>query len=649
MPSEDDEGVGSDIHAHAQCSWSFDQSLLQLPPERPQMPSEDDEGVGSDIHDVFVQPSTSCKFLDSHLRTEYANEDHQKLHSMMTLMLNTILERLGDQDHILMGLESARLCSTSLYRHDHPRGNERRSPSNDRTAKRKHLFKSKSKSMGKTKNLADISGPVLNGTHISESSSPSVKRKNTRTDTGQHDKALYLQAVKRASEASLATSASADVGTTPLWCVYLNKLVKHRYFEHAFLLIILANVVLVGVEVDARASLPESRVPGYFDTLNAIFISLYTLELVLKIAACGLRAYFITSGDLLWNYFDLAVVLSSIIEIIAEQVVIGIDAEDSTGGIVSAVHWRMIRVVRISRAVRSIRAVRIVRFVRSLRTILISIFGAVKNLFWTMLLLVIYFYIFAVGFTTTTTDICIDNASHHTGSDDVMPHCDDAFLRLYWSSLPRSMFTLFGSLTGGVSWFEPVLALLDASSGLAVAFFIMYICIGYFAVLNVVTGLFCQNAIETAALDKDMAVMEQMSITQAAVKKAHELFAEIDEDASGYITVHEFEQKLKDESMVAYLASFDINVQDAWTLFKLVDIDMSGCIDLDEFVTGCMSLRGPATAIQIAKVNYDNKMSRKTLEESVCFMYASLDALLTHFDVDIPQVAANGDDDTDLV
>ena len=42
---------------------------------------------------------------------------------------------------------------------------------------------------------------------------------------------------------------------------------------------------------------------------------------------------------------------------------------------------------------------------------------------------------------------------------------------------------------------------------------------------------------------------------------------------------------------------------DVWTLFLLIDVDASGRVDIEEFVSGCMQLRGPAQSLQVAKMS----------------------------------------------
>ena len=39
----------------------------------------------------------------------------------------------------------------------------------------------------------------------------------------------------------------------------------------------------------------------------------------------------------------------------------------------------------------------------------------------------------------------------------------------------------------------------------------------------------------------------------------------------------------------------------------IIDSDQNGMIDVEEFVTGCQNLHGPAKSIQIARMSHENK------------------------------------------
>ncbi|CAE7507301.1 cac [Symbiodinium natans] len=60
--------------------------------------------------------------------------------------------------------------------------------------------------------------------------------------------------------------------------------------------------------------------------------------------------------------------------------------------------------------------------------------------------------------------------------------------------------------------------------------------------------------------------------------------------------------------------SIGISTDDVWTFFMLLDKDENGLIDIEEFVSGCMQLNGPAKSLQLAKMSYENKLTRQALK-----------------------------------
>merc|ERR1712187_674338 len=89
------------------------------------------------------------------------------------------------------------------------------------------------------------------------------------------------------------------------------------------------------------------------------------------------------------------------------------------------------------------------------------------------------------------------------------------------------------------------------------------------------------------------------------------LFATIDEDDSGTINISEFEKLVSDEMTRAYFRALELDTSDAWTLFKLIDADGGGNIDIDEFIEGCESLRGGAKMLDLASLRSDVRTMAK--------------------------------------
>merc|ERR1712232_557083 len=70
----------------------------------------------------------------------------------------------------------------------------------------------------------------------------------------------------------------------------------------------------------------------------------------------------------------------------------------------------------------------------------------------------------------------------------------------------------------------------------------------------------------------------------------------------------EFQLAFSKPYMQEYLKAIDVNPDEAETLFKVLDLDGSGHIDYDEFVHGCLRLKGNAKAIDFFTLQHDQKL-----------------------------------------
>merc|ERR1711933_545950 len=107
-----------------------------------------------------------------------------------------------------------------------------------------------------------------------------------------------------------------------------------------------------------------------------------------------------------------------------------------------------------------------------------------------------------------------------------------------------------------------------------------------------------------------------------------QLFRQIDENHSGEITIDELEDMHQRSDFHAYFTSLGLQSEDAWSLFKLLDRDRNGRLSVDEFVSGCLQLKGPATAIQCAILENNHKMTRRMLQKVIAkltFLTESVD------------------------
>eukprot|EP00435_Cladocopium_sp_Y103_P005325 s1799_g1.t1 len=495
----------------------------------------------------------------------------------------------------------------------------------------------------------------------------------------------------------------------------LMRIVQSNAFTYGIMGVICINMIVLGFQVDA-GSKPPYEEPEFYNTLNTIIVSVFLVELFMKFCAYKVTGFF-CGPERYWNIFDLCVVGVSVFESAVE---ITLSLTVTEVGEADPNHLRFLRVMKIARALRGVRVMRLLRYISSLRAILFSISSTIWSLFWTLMLLQILFYCFGVLVSQIVNDYCRFKYVH-----DLSEGCD-AVLVGFWGSVPESMLTLFLAISGGLSWNDAFLPLREVSA-IAAASMILYIIITVFAVLNVVTGVFCNTAIENAKADKDIAIMKQMHKHQAQVealrsvfsdidcnnsklvsvaeleeatrdlkfksflesmdistkdiwtlfmslgfmavaprgvrdvfpdllvfcqsaidsaqsdhtmvmqsilanKEAHVekikfLFSEIDAEDRGLITYKMFEEKVGDQAVKAYFESMDLDVWDAWSFFKLLDLDAGGAVEIEEFLMGCLRLRGSARAIDIAKLIHDQAWLLKNQSHFWTFVEVQLQEL----------------------
>lgn len=402
---------------------------------------------------------------------------------------------------------------------------------------------------------------------------------------------------------SLALRNSEKTGPCRLMA---GKIVSSPWFSNGIMVMILINVILLGVEVDVAGQVGVQDIPAWLSIANAIFVTIFVLELMLRFAAVGWTKFW-CGEDFSWNIFDFFVIFVSVVDVCIDYLAIWLSPSVNTQNL------RLVRSIRLARALRGIRIVWLFEYVGALRTLALSIISTSGSLFWTIVILLILIYSFGVVTTQLVVEHCRVLAVELQQDPNASPQCPESLSR-YWKDVPTSMLTLFASISGGLDWESAIQALMEVS-GWAVALVLCYVTIAVFAVLNVVIGVFCNTAIENAASDKELASIKQVYTKQNQVQTLKKIFYEIDAAGTNEVSIEDLEEAMTHGELSSFLESMGISTDDVWTLCILLDTDRSGTIDLDEFVTGCMQLHGPAKSMQMAKMSFENRASRRVLKQ----------------------------------
>merc|ERR1712173_488569 len=82
------------------------------------------------------------------------------------------------------------------------------------------------------------------------------------------------------------------------------------------------------------------------------------------------------------------------------------------------------------------------------------------------------------------------------------------------------------------------------------------------------------------------------------------VFEELDTNSSGTLTLEEFEKQMEDENVLTFLSTLELDIDQVKTLLCLLDRDQNGEVDVDEFITGCIRLKGGAKSLDMAILQY---------------------------------------------
>jgi hypothetical protein len=176
-------------------------------------------------------------------------------------------------------------------------------------------------------------------------------------------------------------------------------------------------------------------------------------------------------------------------------------------------------------------------------------------------------------------------------------------LELYFGSLSRSVLSLWQSISGGVDWnvlVHPLLGEVGLHSGLLFSAFLAF---SVLALMNVVTGVFVQNALNSAKQE------EENFVTSRILELFH--FAERKEGAN--IRFDEIEASISDPKTAREWASIGVEAEDARHLFKLFDMNEEGLVPFDEFLGGCLRLGGSAKALDVLTIMQENRKYQEQL------------------------------------
>jgi voltage-gated sodium channel len=348
-------------------------------------------------------------------------------------------------------------------------------------------------------------------------------------------------------------------------------LVNTRKIDLLSVALVILNAFWIGYEVDVIEPNKGQHWPLFARFIDNAFCVFFTVELIVRLAAHG-RSFF-ASDAWLWNILDCVLVGAQLVNELMPLLGLVVCSDNDMS---------MARIIRILRIVRVLRMIRLIRFVGELRLVIASIMGSMKCLFWTLVLLHLLMYIVAVFIRQTFVELGTKSKRGVAWPEGLQSLHHDC------SSLGSTIIMLFASITGGINWKNLVYPFIEGGYPTMGCVLVCYIAFVIFALMNVVTGVFAERAMLSAEEDSNQFLVSNLS----------NLFSTVEgEDFT--ITKEQFHCMLDRAEMIEYCDFLNLDHEDAFDLFDILDMEDCGAVNRDELISGLLRLRGNAKALDL--------------------------------------------------
>ena len=230
-----------------------------------------------------------------------------------------------------------------------------------------------------------------------------------------------------------------------------NRIVNHSTFTWIVTTLILINAAVVGLETYEGI---YSKYSSIFHLIDLIVLWLFTIEIALKLIAARPTLHYFRDG---WNVFDFVIVASG-------HLFVG---------------NQFLTVLRILRVLRIFRTISVIP---SLRRLVNALLLTLPSLGTIMILMMIVFYIYSVIGTVLYRDVAPD----------------------YFGTLQHTALTLFQMVTLE-SWASGVMRPVMLLAPYSWIYFVTFILLGTFIVLNLFVGAIVNNLQRVEAEERELA------------------------------------------------------------------------------------------------------------------------------------------------
>lgn len=247
---------------------------------------------------------------------------------------------------------------------------------------------------------------------------------------------------------------------------------------------------------------------------------------------------------------------------------------------------RMVSIFRIAGVSRLYRSVQKYRQFGALRTLLQTLKNCLPTLLWTLVLLILVIYAFSV----ITTQQIGHNVSAYHNYRKQSGGWDHEEL---FGTIGRSMFSLLQIMTLD-SWCSKYMRHIAGNQAYMIPFFAIFLLLAPLGILNILVSVIVEQTIAASDQNKQRLDSEDEKLHLAELDSLKNIFIISDRDGSNTLDLEEFRLAMNNSEVQWQMDMLDLPIEQTEKLFGVVDGDGSQCLSFDDFIHGCMKLKGHA-------------------------------------------------------
>jgi voltage-gated sodium channel len=362
-------------------------------------------------------------------------------------------------------------------------------------------------------------------------------------------------------------------------------------FEAGLGVLIVANCAVIGWRAQTASQEPDEATKITLFALEQIFTIFFSIELLLRLIVYNWTMFFVSE-----NWLDIFLVsIGTFSAWIAGPMNLDLD------------FLRKLTVLRTLRLTRLGRAVRHRPEFQDMWALMKGLTDSFETLFWTYIMIGCVLYLFAIIGT-----YLIGNLASFE---------DDPIAEEYFKDVPRAMLTLFQVMTLD-SWTGIMRPLMKKEAWVC-WYFIIFITVGTFVLMNLIIAVVVENAFENANEDSEEVARQMEEKKTAELEDLRKTFRSMDEDESGTINREELMKSMRERHDIRQkFRSLDIKPTDIDEIWQILD-DGSGEISIYDFVDGIRRLQGEAKSKDIIRLQRELKILQNSAEDTAYSMNSS--------------------------